>query len=328
MAVVRRIRNRGATITVEANAEVEFMPGGSVHSWTNMFTGRIRAKTEAVTPRNKRPRWDHYGEPLRNTLVSARPRFWSNGGDRQRVYGAVGSTAPHAYYVDQGTGVYNGSGPYQAKILPPWQRGEGSLYEASWRAAGPQGRRARIVMIQGQKGQKFFEKGLGLAFRSMKLRAAQVGGPRIGNVLNTIPTGLDNFKGNTPVSGTFELQLEKWRQWKSDAWARNDIGRRIRPERDNRKPPKAPKPPKAAKPPKPPKPAKPPRTNQQKAIEAAKQEMRLYMMRNPQARIAGYNDEGFLVIDGTGQQKRIYWSMRVADLFADAGSQFKPPPRS
>src|SRR6478752_1757538 len=122
MPVVRRIRNRGANITVESHAEIMFMPGGQIHNWANRFTGRIRAATIAAAPTNSRPRWGHYGKPLKSTIVSARPRFWGNGRDKQRVYAAVGAKAPHAYFVDQGTGVFAGNGPYEAKILPPWQR--------------------------------------------------------------------------------------------------------------------------------------------------------------------------------------------------------------
>ena len=234
MPVVKRIRNRGATITVEANAEVLFMPGGQVHNWTNRFTGRIRSHTISEAPRNKRPRWSHYGKALHTTIVSARPRFWGNGRDKQRVYGAVGSTAPHAWYVDQGTGIHNGSMPYKAKILPPWVRGEGSLYEHTWRPAGPGGRRVKPIYIKGQKGQGFFDKGLRRAFQSMRMRSYQVAGdPKIGDVLNSMPTGLANFKGNTPADGAFIAQLEEWREWRQVAWERDQsLGRRNLPERE------------------------------------------------------------------------------------------------
>ena len=222
MAVVRKIRNRGATITVEANAEILFMPGGKVNDWANRFTGRIRAATIAAAPLNKRPRWGHYGAPLKSTsgIVSARPRFWSNGGDRQRVYAAVGSTRPYAYYVDQGTGIYNGSGPYAAKVIPPWAPVI-DLYEHTWSPKGPGGRTVAPVMIRGQKGQKFFEKGLAAAFQSMRMRAYQVpGDPRIGAVLNAVPTGLDNFKGNTPNDAAFQASLEQWRADRDKRWSR------------------------------------------------------------------------------------------------------------
>jgi hypothetical protein len=231
MAVVRRIRNRGATITVEAHAEVLFMPGGQVHNWTNRFTGRIRSATIAEAPRNKRPRWSHYGKALHTTIVSARPRFWGNGRDKQRVYGAVGSTSPYAYYVDQGTGVYNGSMPYKAKILPPTEHGGGNLYEHTWRPSGPGGRRVKPVYIKGQRGQGFFDKGLRRAFQSMRMRSYQIANdPKISAVLNSMPTGLDNFKGNTPANAAFIAQLEEWRAWRSEAWSRDRwLGKDQRP---------------------------------------------------------------------------------------------------
>lgn len=231
MPVVKRIKHRGATVTVEAHGEVMFMPGGDVHAWTNRFTGRIRAKTIQAAPDNKRPRWAHYGKPLKQTIVSARPRFWGNGRDKQRVYAAVGATAPHAYFVDQGTGIFGGNGPYEAKILPPWQPNSGSLYERSWRPGGPGTRRVAPVMIKGQKGQFFFDKGLAGAFRSMRMRSAQLpgdGGPRITDALASIPSGLENFSGsgNTSANPAFRGQLNEWRKWRDEAWSnREGLGR-------------------------------------------------------------------------------------------------------
>lgn len=219
MPVVRKIRKRGATITVEAYAEVLMVEGGDVYTWANRFTGRIRAATIKAAPTNKRPRWGHYGKPLKDTIVSAHPRFWSNGGDKQRIYGAVGSTAPHAFYVDQGTGVYNGGSPYPAKVLPPWQRGSPSLYESTWIPGGPPGRRVSQVMIRGQRGQGFFERGLDDAFTSMRLRAFQTGvDPRLSEVLGSVPSDLlANLPSNGNQAG-FQASLDEWRSWRDAAW--------------------------------------------------------------------------------------------------------------
>lgn len=236
MPVVKRIRNRGATITVEANAEVLFMPRGDVHNWTNRFTGRIRSATIGVAPRNSRPRWAHYGKALHQTIISARPRFWGNGRDKQRVYGAVGSTARYSSYVDQGTGTFAGRGMWKAKVLPPYMRGEGSLYEATWRPGGPGGKQVKPVYIKGQRAQNFFDKGLRLAFQSMRLRSAQVAGEtKIGNVLNSMPTMMENFLGgNTPADAAFRASLDEWRTWREEAYVRDDLGHRVRPEVDPR----------------------------------------------------------------------------------------------
>lgn len=309
MPVVRRIRNRGATITVESNAEVLFMPGGDVHNWTNRFTGRIRAATIQEAPTNKRPRWGHYGKPLKSTIVSARPRFWSNGGDKQRVYAAVGSTAPHAYYVDQGTGVYAGNGPYKAKVLPPWERGDPSLYEASWRPTGPGGKQVKSVFIKGQKPQGFFETGLKRAFQSMRMRSYQIpGDPKITDAMNAVPTGLENFLGNTPVSSGFIASLEEWRTWRDAAWNNRDaLGRgKTRPTKTAKpKKPKAVKPPKPVKPTKPPKPVKPTgyatlREKQDAAVAA-------FRKQNPNIRIIARVNSGLVVKTAKGDYV-IPWS--------------------
>jgi hypothetical protein len=220
MPLVRRIQRRGSNIVVEAHGEVLFAAGGDVGRWTNRFSQRVRAFTQAEAPSNKRPRWGHYGKPLKQTFTAS--TTYQPG--RMRVYSAIGSSAPHAYYVDQGTGVYNGSGPYPAKVLPPWQRGEASLYEATWRPGGPGTRRVAPVMIKGQKGQGFFDAGLRRAFQSMRMRSFQTpGDPQITNVLNSVPTGIINFLGNTPADGAFVASLEEWRAWRDEAWERNDL---------------------------------------------------------------------------------------------------------
>ena len=298
MAIVRRIRNRGATITVESHAEILLMPGGQVHNWANRFTGRIRSATIAAAPTNKRPRWGHYGKPLKSTIVSARPRFWSNGGDRQRVYGAVGSTSPYAYYVDQGTGIYNGKGPYAAKVLPPWSP-VFDLYENTWRPNGPGGRKVAPVMIKGQKGQRFFEKGLAAAFQSMRMRAYQVpGDPRIGAVLNSVPTGLDNFKGNTPNDAAFQTSLDQWRAARDERWSRDGSlgpkrgGTKAKPRGST---PKAPKPPKAPKTTKPKRAPKPKKAAQETLRDKQNRAVAQFIKQNPNIKILGRVTSGLVV---------------------------------
>lgn len=249
MAYIKKLRSRGASGVVTAYGEVLFMPGAPIHNWTNRFAARVRSFSAQEAPTNKRPRWGHYGKPLKSTMTASRPEFRKTARGA-RVYAAVGSTAPHAYYVDQGTGVYGGGGPYPAKVLPPWTRGSPTLYEASWRPGGPGTRRVAPVMIKGQRGQGFFEKGLKRGFQSMRMRSAQVpGGPKITAALAAFPRGLE-FAGNTPNNGSFQASLAEWRTWRDTAWGNNgDLGRP--------KPVKAVKPPKAPKPPKQVKPTKP-----------------------------------------------------------------------
>lgn len=254
MAVVRRIQKRGASITVESHAEVLFMPGGSVNSWAARFTGRIKSRTIAAAPANKRPRWAHYGPPLKDTIISARPRFWGNGVDKQRVYAAVGSTAPYALYVDQGTGVYGGSGPYPAKILPPWTWGGASLYESTWKPGGPGGKTVPQVMIRGQRGQQFFAKGLAAAFRSMRMRSFALpgeGGPKISEALSAVPTAITAKMHGTGATPAFIGQLGQWREWRDQAWERREglgrgggIGSRAHAQATAARTPRPPRPPK------------------------------------------------------------------------------------
>lgn len=223
MVLVRRIRHRGANIVVEANGEVLFAPTGDVGRWSNRFSHRVLAATEAAAPTNKRPRWAHYGKPLRATFRAS--TTYQPG--RMKVYSAVGSGSPHAYYVDQGTGIFAGNGPYEAKVLPPYQHGGASLYENTWRPGGPGTRKVKPVFINGQPGQFFFDAGLKGGFASMRMRSFKVPGEgQITKALASIPTGLLGFLGNTVADGAFVSQLEEWRAWRDEAWGRGEgLGR-------------------------------------------------------------------------------------------------------
>lgn len=309
--LVRRIRNRGANIVVEANGEVLFAPTGDVGRWTNRFSQRVRAFTEQEAPTNKRPRWGHYGKPLKSTMRAS--TTYQPG--RMKVYAAVGSTAPHAYYVDQGTGIYAGNGAYKAKVLPPWTRGDPSLYEASWRPNGPGGKRVKPVYIKGQKGQGFFDAGLKRGFRSMRLRAFQVpGDAKITEALNSIPTGLAGFLGNTPPTAGFVASLEEWRTWRDAAWVRNEsLGRgKSKPTK-----PAKPKKPKAVKPPKPPKPTKPTKPTKPKGYETVAEKkaaaVAQFTRQNPNVRILRTTPQGLLVNTPSGPYL-IPWSRLYALL--------------
>ena len=218
MSEVRRLRKRGATIEVVAYGEVLFTGVGPVPGWLNRFSQRVKAFAAAEAPSNKRPRWSHYGKPLKSTMrANTRPR---RGINKFHLHAAVGSTAPHAYYVDQGTGIYGGSGPYKAEILPPWERFSPSLYDASWVPPGMD-HRVRPVMIRGQEGQHFFDEALKRGFESMHTHSVNVPGEGVGamsGVLRSEPSGLANFLGNTPSNAGFVRSLEEWRAWRDAAW--------------------------------------------------------------------------------------------------------------
>lgn len=215
MPRVKVLKGRNATTVVEANGEILFVPGGLVPRWTNRLSNAITRATRNAAPSNKRPRWAHYGAPLKTTFTSNTRANTA----AMRVYSAVGSRAPHALYVDQGTGVYNGSGPYRAKVIPPWTVGGASLYEHTWRPGGPGERRVAPVMIRGQRGQYFFDEGLRNGFAAMRIVSFEVPGTaQISSVLNTMPSGLLSGPGNTPNNGAFRASLAEWRQWRDDAW--------------------------------------------------------------------------------------------------------------
>lgn len=210
MPLVRVLRSRGTTITVEAHGEVLFQPGAPLSEFNRKFSRRLRSFSRSFAPTNKRPRWDHYGKPLKATMRAST----QNNPALMEAYSAVGSTAPHAYYVDQGTGIYNGSGPYLAKVLPPWTQGSPSLYESGWKP-NPRNNNRTVgaVVIRGQKGQQFFKRALEATFASFGMaHYSRPGG------LGTYPQGLANFKGNTPNDAAFQSSLQEWRDWRDDAW--------------------------------------------------------------------------------------------------------------
>jgi hypothetical protein len=214
MPQVKTLRNRGATIVVEANGELLFTPLGPITQWNRRISRHIREAAIAEAPSNKRPRWSHYGKPLKATMRATT----RSDPVTMHAYAAVGSTAPYSLYVDQGTGIYAGRAPYQGKILPPWFPGSPSLYEHTWRPLEGKEYAPRIgtVTIKGQKGQHFFDKALkrGLAAEAI---ATTTG---LYPALDTFPDSLTGFLGpfSTPA---FIGQLNEWRQWRDAAWSRD-----------------------------------------------------------------------------------------------------------
>ncbi len=230
MVLVRRIQGRGATVVVEANGEVLFAATGPVGTWQNRFSQRARAFASAAAPTNKRPRWAHYGAPLKSTMRAS--TTYQPG--RMKVHSAVGSTAPHGYYVDQGTS------DFEAKILPPWFPGSASLYEHTWHPPG--GSAVGTIRVSGQEGQQFLAAGVSRAFASMRMRSFQVpGDPKISGALSSFPEGLANFSGATPAGGAFIGSLNEWRRWRDERFNSGRLlgdtsqgGRRITNEQERR----------------------------------------------------------------------------------------------
>lgn len=228
MSQTKILREGKATIIATANGEVLAAPGGLVYRWTDQLNRKILRATARAAPRHKfgkRPLRPHPGKPLKRSFVSTTPRtrLLKSG---FRIYASVGSTARHAVYVDQGTGVFAGNSPYVAKILPPWAPGQGSLYEHTWRPGGPQGKRVRQVLIKGQPGQYFFDQGLRDGFRLHRIASAQIpGGSQVSDAFSTWYRQLEGFQGNTEADAGFVRRLEDWRRWRDKAFhAEVDLG--------------------------------------------------------------------------------------------------------
>lgn len=226
------VKKKGATMVYEARGELLVMPGQVIHSWTQRFTNRVQRYTSAAAPTHnygKRPLRPHPGPHLKTTIIRGRTRPYvrASGG---AVFSAVGSTAPYAAFVDQGT-----KGQI-AKVLPPWAPGSPTLFEATWtpRGRGPVGPKP----VSGQKARHFFDTGMDRAFAYMLRRSYQVpgergllsgGGPSVANL------GWDAFFGNTGSDPSFTRRLDTWRQWRTEAYG----DKRHQAERERRRAPRS-----------------------------------------------------------------------------------------
>lgn len=215
MPTSKILRKRGTTIYLETYAERLFVPGGPMSNWLNSVSQKARVYAAEEAPSNKRPRWAHAGKPLKTTMRATTVRGDASG---LRVHQGVGSTAAHAVYVELGTGVYAGNSPYEAKILPPWTRGGPDLYESHWRPYG--GKRLKQVMIKGQRGQGFLQKGQERAFASAGLHLRpSLGGEKVQRSMTAGEIVLTDIEEDNPNKGLFIQQRDEWRQWRDDAWA-------------------------------------------------------------------------------------------------------------
>lgn len=237
MPLVRRIQSRGATMTVVANGEVLFMPGGDLPNWKRRFSNNVRRFAAEAAPSNKRPRWGHYGEPLKKTFTSSTDIDTA----AMKIHTAIGSTAPYSAFVDQGTN------DFYAKILPPWQRQSPSLYEHTWkvpvRAGTDEQGRSIIefeelgrIRVRGQRARQFMADGIKRAFAAQRMdqQFVPIDG-EISAARDFFPTRLANFVGATPRDSAFLASLAEWRAWRDAAWERGDVlGLGINRERTRR----------------------------------------------------------------------------------------------
>lgn len=220
-----RFRKPGAKVTAAIYGEALFAPGTDLSNWKRRFSNRLTAKTRAAAPlggptgkypqRTLRP---HPGKRLKSSFSSGTQTRITKGGGR--FYIGVSSSSSYAIYVDQGTGVFAGHSAYEAKILPPFNEGGDSLYEATFRPGGPGTKKLAKVMIQGQPGQHFFDKGLAEAMRSMHLRSAQLPGEGVSGIASALGAIPENLFGSgaTPSDPGFQKRLEEWRDWRDRAF--------------------------------------------------------------------------------------------------------------
>lgn len=214
MPATKRLRGKNYNGVVVASAEILFTPGGIMGRWKSTLAGRTTGFAKGFAPSNKRPRWAHYGAPLKSTFKSSMD--YDPG--KLQAHMAIGSTSDHAVYPDQGTGIFGGNGPYQGKILPPWTPGSPSLYESTWRP-NPRSAPNGTVTIKGQRGQFFMDRAVKAGLRSARVATATLpGGSSVSKVVDSAPDGLLNFLGNTQPSATFVAQLQEWRAWRDRAF--------------------------------------------------------------------------------------------------------------
>jgi hypothetical protein len=211
-------------MAVTASAEVLFGPQGQVTNWTRQFSNRVTGATRSRAPSNSRPTWGH--EPAARGK-SLKTSFTSNTQPRPvglKVFAAVGSSAKYSAFVDQGTGIYAGNSPWEARVLPPTARGASNLYEATWRPAGPEGDRVAGVMIKGQRAQHFFAEGLHDAFMSVGMATVKVPGSTLRGSVDVFPEDLArSVTAATEADAAFLASLTQWREWRDAAWRRGDV---------------------------------------------------------------------------------------------------------
>lgn len=215
MPLVRVVRSRGATTTVEANAEVLFLPSGPISRWENRLSNRVTEATRKLAPKNKRPHWLHYGKKLSDygSFTTSTKRSGTH------ITTVLGSRVSHALYVDQGTGIYAGKSPWKAAILPPREVGGSDLYEDTWRPH-PSAKPGPGRMIKGQRPQFFFARGLRAGLVSMRIPSVEVAdavvaaktqGGATQALVNSLGLPID-------ANGAFRQQLQQWREWRDEAF--------------------------------------------------------------------------------------------------------------
>lgn len=227
--LVRTLHGRGATTVVEVHGELLFAPGGDVRRWKSKFSARVQAEVTRAAPSNggsgqwagRRTMRPHpAGGTLKGSIRRSSTNFRKTKGGAS-LYSAVGSTSSYALFVNDGTGVrgMHGGSAYEAKLLPPWSTGSPTLFlRDAW------GKSSAPLKIKGQSPQLYFERGLTVAWRKMRLapNLSPIGGAK------GLMSGIDQYTpavsdGTVGSSGT-PAALPQWKAWR-DAYYRDNKGR-------------------------------------------------------------------------------------------------------
>lgn len=232
MAQIGTLHKRGAVIAYEVHAEVLGLPGGVVNRWTASLGAIARSRAGQHAPANKRPRWSHYGTPLKKSINRSKVKFHKAKGGF-RLYATVGSTKHYSYFVDQGTKAH------AAKILPPWAGGGyPMLWEHTWTPPGARDPLGKI-WVRGIEAHEFLDKGLKDAFRAKGLSETTGAGAQMAAALRGQAAMLPDFSGSTPGGEAFKAQLDVWRAERDEAWGSADVRMSRRPKTYVRKPKRA-----------------------------------------------------------------------------------------
>lgn len=211
---------RGSAVIVNAFGQALFRPGTDVSNWNRRLSNIVTAQTRLAAPSHdyaKRPLRPHpWLKTLKETITSTSRTEITEGGGI--FWTAVGSSAPYAAFVDQGT---NGQA---AKILPPWSPGSPTLYDSAW-VNPATGRPVGPKLVPGQRAREYFAAGLQRGFETMGLRSIEA--PGSGETLTSFPETL--AAEVTTSDQPYAPSIAEWRRWREDAfWARMDAERALR----------------------------------------------------------------------------------------------------
>lgn len=215
MATARAVQGKGVRGFILVDGTGLMAPNADISRWKKRMQYRIVTNAAMLAPSHNyalRPLRPHPGGRLKDSFIASQ-EYRRTTGRGFYMYSGVGSTSPYSTYVDQGTQ------PYLAKILPPWNRNSPTLYEHTWQEH-PGDTPIGPVPVSGQKAQYFMQRALEKAMLSGGMRSVGVPDSSISNML---PTGARDFEmfggsGATVADFAFTTRLREWRSWRKEGW--------------------------------------------------------------------------------------------------------------